>query len=83
MPHPSRAVGERVGNLTSYPDLSNDVTYPSILLFTIATAKKPHAQFSPRFFPAISTIAFPIISEAVAAGEGTFSTCKIFPEGTN
>jgi len=40
-------------------------------------------QPSPRLLAALSTIVFPIMSEAVAAGDGTFSTCSTLPEGTN
>jgi hypothetical protein len=42
-----------------------------------------HSYRKPRSLAAMSTMAFPMVSEAVAAGEGTFRTCSIFPEGTN
>ena len=38
---------------------------------------------SPKFAAAVSTIALPMVSEAVAAGDGTFRTCSILFEGTN
>jgi hypothetical protein len=52
----------------------------------------PHPRFfelgsqpprNPQFSSAVQTIVRPISREAVAAGEGTFSTCSMFPEGTN
>jgi hypothetical protein len=45
--------------------------------------KHNHVPCQPKFCAAISVIARPIGSDAVAAGEGTFSTCSIFPEGIN
>lgn len=38
---------------------------------------------NPRPAAAVLTMLRPITSEAVAAGEGTLSTCNILPEGTN
>src|SRR6266487_3934835 len=40
-------------------------------------------QERPRLAAAVSTIALPMVSEAVAAGEGTLRTCSTLPEGTN
>jgi hypothetical protein len=37
----------------------------------------------PKLAAAVSTMALPIIREAVAAGDGTFITCSTLPDGTN
>ena len=44
--------------------------------------RHPCPQERPRLSAAISTIALPIVSDAVAAGDGTFSTCSTLPDGT-
>jgi len=38
---------------------------------------------SPRSTAAVSTIDFPMLSDAVAAGDGTLRTCSILPDVTN
>jgi hypothetical protein len=45
--------------------------------------KHSQSRFSPKLSLAIFTIAFPIGIDAVAAGEGTLSTCSICGPATN
>jgi hypothetical protein len=47
----------------------------------VASIRKPHER--PNIASAVSTMALPMLSEAVAAGDGTLSTCRTRAEGTN
>src|SRR5579863_7548705 len=40
-------------------------------------------QQRPRFGAAVSTMALAMVSDAVAAGDGTLRTCSTFADGTN
>ncbi len=61
------------------PGLCRTIQISPKLIFA---GSQPCPQERPRLSAAISTIALPIVSEAVAAGDGTFSTCSTLPDGT-